>query len=361
MTLNRCNGFGSKIATAGVAAAFALLGTSCSLPVPEVAGAAPADATASSYQTVVTPAAAAGYLGTSLPTTAVLFPASFWTTPIGSAPALGADSAGQIAMLRHALADVLGYQPTLQVNIVRYSAPVHVVDRRTSPIVDIPCDSALPMSLDPDQDRVAEGIPVPDGLWADPSDDSHMIIVDQGNWIAYEFWNWRQEGPRQYRAGMMGKWSLAGKGWNASGTDLFRVRNGATASKVPYIGGLVRYEEVAAGEIRHALHMVVPTTRAGQFQAPAVSTDGRYSGSAFIPEGARVQLNPALNLNTLGLTPPSRVIARALQVYGAYVTDTAGGWAIKLQNLGPDGGAWRQLGYQISLQSIPLEQFRVLK
>ncbi len=347
----------ANFAFACLCAALVTLTWSCSPPGLDAADdgaiAAPARAVAASVE--------GGYLGMSLAASTVLFPASPWTTPIGAGPAISADSPSEIAALRYALVTVLGRKPALQINMVKNSAPIHVVDRATSPILDVPSDSALPVCLDPDQDRVAESIPIPDSVWADPSDDSHMIIVDQTSMIAYEFWNWRKEGTRLYRAGMMGKWNLAGKGWNTVGSDLYRTRNGATASRAPYIGGLVRYEEVVAGEIRHALHMVVPTTRALQFQTPAVATDGRNSGSKFIPEGARIQLNPALNLDTLGLSRPSKVVARALQVYGAYVTDTASGWAIKLQNLGADGGAWSLLGAQINLDRIPVEQYRVLK
>jgi hypothetical protein len=289
------------------------------------------------------------------------FPRSLWTTPIVTNPAISPDSPDQIALLNYALVTVLGRAPTLQVNAVKNSAPIHVVDGCASPILDVLCDSALPLCLDPDQDRVAESIPVPDPVWADPSDDSHMIIVDRETMIAYEFWNWRKEGDRIYRAGMMGKWDLLGQGWNYPGSDPYRARNGATASRAPYIGGLVRYEEVAAGLVAHALDMVVPTTRKGECVAPAVNTDGRNTGSGFIPEGARVQLDPALDLDSLGLSGPARVVARALQDYGAYVMDTASGWAIKLQNLGADGGAWRPLASQFDLTNIPIQRFRVLR
>jgi hypothetical protein len=331
----------------------ALFAAACTPPVPSINPAAPAD------QALVATAATSGYLGMSLPATFKAFPGTLWTTPIAAGAALDPASASQISTLRYALVEVLGRAPTLALNVVKNSAPIHVVDRATSPIVDVPCDSALPKSLDPDQDRVAESVPIPDGVWADPSDDSHMIIVDQANQVAYEFWNFRVEGTRQYRAGMMGKWKLNGQGWNAPGTDTYRERNGATASRAPYIGGLVRYEEVMSGTVAHALHMIIPTTRVNTYKTPAVNTDGRNAGTQFIVEGARVQLDPALNLDTLDLSPASKVIARALQVYGAYVMDTGSGWAVKLQNLGATGGAWKNL--VIDLSKLPIEKFRVLK
>jgi hypothetical protein len=291
----------------------------------------------------------------------VAFPASPWTTPIRARAPVDPDSAAQIDLLRRALVERLHREPTLQINVVRNSAPIHVIDPATCPRVNVACDAALPMSLDPDQDRVADNIPVPDEAWADPSDDGHIIIVDPVNRVAYEFWHWRKQGQRLYHAGMGGKWDLNGQGVNTPQTDPYFRRNGAVAAKVPYIAGIIRYAEMASGRIDHALAMVVPTTRAGEFRGPAVSTDGRRAGREFIPEGARLQLDPGLDLDALGLTPATRVIARCLQVYGAVIIDTASGWAIKAENLGSDGGAWRQYARELNLDRIPIDKFRVLE
>jgi hypothetical protein len=41
--------------------------------------------------------------------------------------------------------------------------------------------------------------------------------------------------------------------------------------------------------------------------------------------GRLLGLPPSVNLDSLGLTPRGRMLARAFQDYGAYVVDTAGG------------------------------------
>jgi hypothetical protein len=51
---------------------------------------------------------------------------------------------------------------------------------------------------------------------------------------------------------------------------------------------------------------------------PAIISDGKTSGG--IPEGARIQLDPAYDIS--GLTASEQIIAKALQVYGFYVTDS---------------------------------------
>jgi hypothetical protein len=48
--------------------------------------------------------------------------------------------------------------------------------------------------------------------------------------------------------------------------------------------------------------------------------------------GARLQLDPSLNLSSLGLSRWQKTIARALQVYGAYVAESSTGLALFAQN-----------------------------
>jgi len=52
--------------------------------------------------------------------------------------------------------------------------------------------------------------------------------------------------------------------------------------------------------------------------------NGIISESEGVPCGGRLQLDPSLDVDTLGLSPAGRTVARALQVYGAYVGDFSG-------------------------------------
>jgi hypothetical protein len=58
---------------------------------------------------------------------------------------------------------------------------------------------------------------------------------------------------------------------------------------------------------------------------PASKTDGSSSLSNCIPEGARIQLDPSVNVDAIsGITPGERAIAHALQTYGAYADNNGG-------------------------------------
>ncbi|HMC95964.1 MAG TPA: hypothetical protein VKO16_14480, partial [Polyangia bacterium] len=77
--------------------------------------------------------------------------------------------------------------------------------------------------------------------------------------------------------------------------------------------------------------------------------------------GGRVQLDPTLDLSTLNLSSSGLIIARALQVYGAFVGDYSG--AVSLYaDASPDAQASWSAGLLDNgdAQKIPLDRFRVL-
>ncbi len=88
------------------------------------------------------------------------------------------------------------------------------------------------------------------------------------------------------------------------------------------MAGVIRVSEIKQRSIPHALVLQTDNVCAKIFRAPALKTDGLSQRSDCIPEGARVQLDPALDLSKIaGLSPAERTVARALQVYGGYVID----------------------------------------
>ena len=135
------------------------------------------------------------------------------------------------------------------------------------------------------------------------------------------------------------------------------------------IAGLIRPEEIEAGEIRHALLCATPVNRkAAQYggsselcSPPASRTDGYGYGVEYIPEGARIQLDPNLDLDSLALSEGSKTVARAMQKYGMIVGDNSRAFKVYFQNIGPDGEVWEKYGYFQDLKNIPVERLRVLK
>jgi hypothetical protein len=128
--------------------------------------------------------------------------------------------------------------------------------------------------------------------------------------------------------------------------------------------GVVRPEEIAQGHIDHALLLTTPYTRQGYIACPAISGDGRQASTSALPIGAHVQLDPAVNVAALAVPAWQKVIALALQRYGAYVGDTGGSLEVRAEsNLGRSYDAWAKAGVPAtapSLGGLPWSRMRVL-
>jgi hypothetical protein len=107
----------------------------------------------------------------------------------------------------------------------------------------------------------------------------------------------------------------------------------ADAAGLPVLPGLVRYDEVAAGEIRHAIRVTFSETRRG-YVLPAThfaSSDGSVDLPAM---GMRLRLKATFD--TSQLTGQARVIAVAMQRYGLIVADNGSNWFFQ----GAPSGGW---------------------
>ena len=82
-----------------------------------------------------------------------------------------------------------------------------------------------------------------------------------------------------------------------------------------------------------------------------------------IPEGARIQLDPTVDVESLDATPAVKMIAKALQTYGAYCGDNGGARIAFLFEYAPDTTTYADnglTGSYASLENIPFDKLRVL-
>ena len=89
--------------------------------------------------------------------------------------------------------------------------------------------------------------------------------------------------------------------------------------------GLVRYDEVAAGAIHHALRFTTNRTRTSYIY-PARHQAGESASTSLPPMGLRVRLKAGYD--TSGLSPHARTIAEALKRYGMILADNGSPWYI---------------------------------
>ena len=94
---------------------------------------------------------------------------------------------------------------------------------------------------------------------------------------------------------------------------------------LPIFPGLVRYDEVAAGEIRHAIRFTVPQTQQA-FLWPARHYASSLTGTQYPPMGARFRLRAGFDIS--GFSAANQVILRALKKYGMMLADNGSAWYI---------------------------------
>jgi hypothetical protein len=156
-----------------------------------------------------------------------------------------------------------------------------------------------------------EQVPIPPNARPNTGSDAAMVVIDRGENRIYEFW--------QARSTPSGGWETAWGGWLPLDGD---GQGGVTGSGLSLMGGLVRSYEIRAGRIDHALAFASALSCRDVFRHPATKTDGVSLAPDCLPQGARIQLDPAVDVDAIpGITPGEKAVAEALQTYGAYLRD----------------------------------------
>jgi hypothetical protein len=167
---------------------------------------------------------------------------------------------------------------------------------------------------DPGPYAVPLNAPIEGGSQSDG--DRHAISIDIDNCILYEL----------YRA------FPQTASWQADSGAIFNLNShllrpatwtSADAAGLPIFAGLVRYDEVLAGEIRHAIRFTVPQTRRA-FIWPARHYASSLTGTQYPPMGQRFRLKASYNIS--GFSATNQVILRALQKYGMILADNGSAW-----------------------------------
>jgi hypothetical protein len=278
-------------------------------------------------------------------------------TPIPSGAAVDPNSRAMVAGLL-ASARAKGWN----VAVKRWAVNVYYADRST-PRRDVRLTASWRAA-----DRMLS-VPIPFRARPDPGSggdtDGHMAVIDRDTHCFYEFYEARRHADGSWEAAWANRGSMNGSGIQPKGLS-------TRASGFVNFAGLIRPEELRRGTIQHALTFSYDFTKAGGPVLPATASDGRPAtegarpfGTLALPEGGRVQLDPNLDLASLGLSRWQTIVARALQVYGMYLADTGGGLALTAVNpqsfgRNPYAAFWGD-GPYASLPTSLARHLRVLK
>jgi hypothetical protein len=193
-------------------------------------------------------------------------------------------------------------------------------------------------------------VPIPTGAMPSTGTDGQIILIDTETGDEYNVWRFTPPNTCQN----MTKYE---RGLYRDAQEKVYISRGAG---VPYLAGLIRPWEIAQGRIEHALAFAYATNRLGRCVYPASKTDGKVDRLDVLPEGARLRLDPTLDVDAIpGLDRTGRIIARALQEYGAYNIDNSG--ANKLYAEDNLTANWGTTLVATTVSAIPIDRLQVLR
>jgi hypothetical protein len=149
--------------------------------------------------------------------------------------------------------------------------------------------------------------------------DRHVLIIDTANCFLYE---------------TDGSYPQASS-WNAASAAIWDLQanqqrpytwTSADAAGLPIFPGLVRYDEVAAGEIKHAIRFTLQHSRAA-FTPPASHWAPNSSNANAAPMGMRLRLKASFNTSTFSAA--NQVILAAMKKYGLILADNGSSMYIR--------------------------------
>lgn len=159
-------------------------------------------------------------------------------------------------------------------------------------------------------DPPIEGGPGADG-------DRHILMLDNEQCRLYELYAAYPAGVGNWTAGSGAIYDLRSNALRPAGWT------SADAAGLPILPGLVRYDEVASGEIGHAIRFTVPVTQRSYIW-PARHQAGSTTNPDAPPMGAWFRLRSEVDIS--GFPAHDQVILRALQTHGMILADNGSSW-----------------------------------
>ncbi|QEC46661.1 hypothetical protein FSW04_03065 [Baekduia soli] len=256
-------------------------------------------------------------------------PDSVWNLPLRADAPLQPGSSRYMAFFNQQVARYGGYINSPQCGTPMFWAPAG------TPHTSVTLDH--PSYTDPALVQAWSSVPIPpDARPANCSDRNFAVLQPQpdGTIKEWEFfgavksptgaWSARWGGVTedlQHDRGVASSLSWR----NPQGDRSSRFNWNVTASSMSTIAGTVTLDELRERQIHHALALAITASAKGRWNWPAQRADGWLTDRWALPEGARMRLDPSVDLSRLTMTPMVRMLAEAAQKYGIVVRDQTGG------------------------------------
>ncbi|HZQ78899.1 MAG TPA: hypothetical protein VFE55_16310 [Acidimicrobiia bacterium] len=175
--------------------------------------------------------------------------------------------------------------------------------------------------------------------------DAHALVVDKDHCTLYELYaaDWNGGHPT---AGSGAVWDLRSGALRPNGWT------SADAAGLPILPGLLRRDEVAAGDVDHAIRITAARTDR-RFVWPARHQAGAAADPTLPPMGAWFRLKASFDISHF--RPDTQVVLRAMQRHGLIVADNGSNWYFT----GTSEPGW-DTGLLDELKTIPAGAFEAL-
>lgn len=243
----------------------------------------------------------------------ILFPAdNIWNTPIDTLP---------VHVRSDEYIDTIGADRGLHPDFgsgMWNGAPIGI------PFVEVgDAQPMVPVSFDYASESDSGPYPIPIDAPIEGGEDStgdrHVLVLDDDNCILYELYYAFPNSDGSWDAGSgaifdLDSHALRPQGWTS-----------ADAAGLPILPGLVRYEEVMAGEITHAIRFTAPRTKR-EYVWPARHYASDYTAENYPLMGQRFRLKADFDIS--GFSPDVQVILGAMKRYGLILADNGSAWYV---------------------------------
>lgn len=206
-------------------------------------------------------------------------------------------------------------------------------------------------------------VPIPDDAVPSPGIDGHLAVWDPHTDQLWEFWKARRATDGTWEACWGGRIDQV-----SESIGRFPAPYGVSASGLVTTAFMITLDEARRGQIDHAMGLVIPHPKVG-WVPPANRSDGHSTNPDDLPEGTRLRLPADVDVESLGLPPLGKAVARAAQRYGFVVVDR-GGHVVVVAETGAAEAArtgknpWEEIlkgrkGYE-QLMSFPWDRLQVV-
>ena len=186
------------------------------------------------------------------------------------------------------------------------------------PFVVVPADQPeVEIAFDVAEESDEGPYPIPADALIEGGSDAHLILLQEGTCLLYEL----------YDAALLpvGSWQASsGARFDLTTSDL-RPEDwtSADAAGLPILPGLIRYDEIEAGVIPHALRFTASVTR-DTYVWPARHQAGSTEDAGAPPMGQRFRLKADVDID--GFSSTNQIILQALKTYGMLLADNGSDW-----------------------------------